>query len=234
MVGDAGARIDADRRAGRRPCGSPGLRLIAAPVADVRLVGPDRDDRVRRHADRDRLLEFSRSHVEDVDRVGPGRRHEQLAVEDRQPGRVRLAALFGVHGDDRDAGQRERLVPLIMAVVPAASDEDIPVGRGGINQTVVNCHADHAEPWPVPPPARRRQRLLDLPASNIDEQQLPHALDDERLAAVEGRQGHGPAGEGHLPAGRLENLVGRNDDPPVGLHADFQAVLFVGWSGIEG
>ena len=39
---------------------------------------------------------------------------------------------------------------------------------------------------------------------------------------------HGPAREGQLLAGGAEDLVGRDDDPAVGLEADLEPVALVG------
>jgi hypothetical protein len=54
-----------------------------------------------------------------------------------------------------------------------------------------------------------------------------HALDDERLATVEGGQIDGPAGKGNLRPGRLENLVGGHNDTAIGLKADREAIVLI-------
>src|SRR5262249_24900424 len=74
----------------------------------------------------------------------------------------------------------------------------------------------------------RGQRLPDGAGGGVEEDQAFHVHDGHRLTAVEQGPGDGPAGEGDLLAGRLEQLGRRRAAGLVGRHADGQRVAVFG------
>ena len=133
--------------------------------------------------------------------------------------------------------------------VLAFRDTDVVLGVAGVDPPALDDQANNAEPGAV-----RRMRLavggqrllhdlgdafalrlaqlqglLDCRGGHVDEDEVAHVLDDERPAFVGKRQVHRPAGERDLRAGRVKDLVGRDDDPPVRLDADLELVALVGW-----
>src|SRR5262249_33125788 len=78
VVGDAGARVDADRRFRGGGLRVAVLRWIAAPVTDVGLVGAGELDGEGRHADRDDLDDLARFEVDALDAVAAGGGDPQL------------------------------------------------------------------------------------------------------------------------------------------------------------
>jgi hypothetical protein len=64
-----------------------------------------------------------------VDGIRPGGRHQQFVADDREPGRVRLAA-------DRGRRQLERLAPGVTAAGPAMGGADEPLGVAGVDDAV--------------------------------------------------------------------------------------------------
>src|SRR5262249_44535324 len=110
LVGDAGARIDAEGRAGRGFLWVAGLRRVAAPVADIGAVGPGNHDRVRGDADRDHLLNLATLGIHALDTVAARRRDEQFIG--RQPSDAGGVGGLAVHW----FFERNWRAPLVTAV----------------------------------------------------------------------------------------------------------------------
>src|SRR5206468_3689107 len=64
-------------------------------------------------------------------------------------------------------------------------------------------------------------------AGGVEEDEVAQVLDHDGLAIVSKGEVDGPAGEGNSLAGGMEDLVGRHDDPTIGLHADRESVVLL-------
>lgn len=214
IIGHIRARIDPNRCAGRFQLRIILARWIAAPVADIGVIGIAQEDLVRSDADGNRLLNLAGLQVHELHGiVAGGGNEEAIVAECGDTGRVRRAFLR--------LGERHRREPLILALVRFLGDAEMVLGIGDEDPAMVDAQPRNAEA------DRRGQALPDLRGADVNEHQVLQVLDDEGLAVIGEGEIDRPTGEGHQGAGRLENLVGRHDDAPIGLPADLERVEFL-------
>ena len=119
-------------------------------------------------------------------------------------------------------GKRNGFGPGVPAGRLPNGDAEVVLGVGCIDVIAVGKQSDDAET------DGRGKRLHNSSGYRFDECKVPQTLDDECAPFVDERQIDRPAGKEDLAPCGLQNLVSRDDNSPVRLPADTEAILVGG------